>query len=63
MMVFTSSLRIKYWRHSELGQSFQAAAPYLWNRLPREIRLIKSLDKYKKAIKTFLLVIINLDIL
>ena len=36
------------------ARAFQAAAPYLWNRLPREIRLIKSLDKFKKAIKTFL---------
>ena len=34
--------------------SFQAAAPYLWNRLPHEIRMIKCLDKFKKAIKTFL---------
>ena len=33
--------------------SFQAAAPRLWNR-PHEIRLIKSLHKFKKAIKTFL---------
>ena len=36
------------------ARSFQAAAPYLWNRLPREIRLIKSLDNYKKAINTFI---------
>ena len=36
------------------AQSFQAAAPYLWNRLPYEIRMIKCLDKFKKAIKTFL---------
>ena len=49
------------------ARSSQAAAPYLWNRLPREIRLIKNLqvDKLKNAIKTFylmkLLVIINLD--
>ena len=35
-------------------RSFQAAAPYLWNRLPHEIRMIKCLDKFKKAIKTFL---------
>ena len=34
------------------ARSFQAAAPYLWNRLPHEIRLIKSSDKIKKAIKT-----------
>ena len=36
------------------ARSFQAAAPYLWNRLPHEIRLIESLHKFKKAIKTFL---------
>ena len=35
-------------------RSFQAAASYLWNRLPHEIRMIKCLDKFKKAIKTFL---------
>ena len=35
-------------------RSFQAAAPYLWNRLPHETRLIKSLDKFKKGSKTFL---------
>lgn len=35
-------------------RSFQAAAPYLWNRLPHEIKMIKCLDKFKKAIKTFL---------
>ena len=34
--------------------SFQAAAPCLWNRLPHEIRLIKSLHKFKKVIKMFL---------
>ena len=34
------------------ARSFQAAAPYLWNRLPHEIRMIKCLDKFKKAIKT-----------
>ena len=32
------------------ARSFQAAAPYFWNRLPHEIRLIKSFDKFKKAI-------------
>ena len=36
------------------ARSFQAAAPYLWNRLLHEIRLIESLHKFKKAIKTFL---------
>ena len=46
------------------ARSFQAAAPYLWNSLPCEIRLIKKLDKFKKLLKRFylmkLLVIINL---
>ena len=28
------------------ARSFQAAAPYLLNRLPHEIRLIKTLDKF-----------------
>lgn len=37
-----------------VARSFQAAAPYLWNRLPYEIRMIKCLDKFKIAIKTFL---------
>ena len=36
------------------ARSFHAAAPYLWSKLPCEIRLIKSQDKFKKAVKTFL---------
>ena len=33
---------------------FHAAAPKLWNDLPGSIRNTQSLNKFKKAIKTFL---------
>ena len=35
-------------------RSFHAAAPKLWNDLPGSIRNTQSLNKFKKAIKTFL---------
>ena len=34
--------------------SFQVAAPGLWNKLPSEIRAIRSYDHFKRAIKTYL---------
>jgi len=36
------------------ARSFQHAAPYLWNKLPHDIRDIESLGKFKRAIKTYL---------
>ena len=36
-------------------RSFHAAAPKLWNDLPGSIRNTQSLNKFKKAIKTFFL--------
>ena len=35
-------------------KSFQVAAPGLWNKLPSEIRAIRSYDHFKRAIKTYL---------
>ena len=32
-------------------KSFQVAAPGLWNKLPSEIRAIRSYDHFKRAIK------------
>ena len=40
---------------STLGdRSFHAAAPKLWNDLPGSIRNTQSLNKFKKATKTFI---------
>ena len=36
--------------------SFSKVAPKLWNTLPLELRTIKSLDLFKKKLKTFLFV-------
>jgi len=36
------------------ARSFQSAPPYLWNKLSHDIRKIKSLEKFKKAIKTYI---------
>ena len=36
------------------NQSFYATAPKLWNDLPGSIRNTQSLNKFKKAINTFL---------
>ena len=33
-------------------RSFQVAGPGLWNRLPSEIRAIRSYDLFKGAVKT-----------
>ena len=35
-------------------RAFSAAAPKLWNLLPRELRDIQSLSKFKKELKTYL---------
>ncbi|XP_078354387.1 uncharacterized protein LOC144638992, partial [Oculina patagonica] len=35
-------------------KSFQVAAPGLWNKLPSDIRSIKSYDLFKRTIKTYL---------
>ena len=35
-------------------RAFKFAAPKLWNRLPKEIRHIDSLDNFKKQLKTYL---------
>ena len=38
---------------SMLGaRSFYAAAPYLWNSLPTELRDIQSLSTFKRKLKT-----------
>ena len=35
-------------------RAFKFAAPKLWNRLPKEIRHLDSLDNFKKQLKTYL---------
>jgi hypothetical protein len=35
------------------GRSFSAQAPVLWNALPLEIRILKSLPVFKSQLKTF----------
>ena len=35
------------------GTSYSAAAPKLWNSLPASIRNLKSLDTFKKHLKTY----------
>ena len=34
------------------GRSFQAAAPQLWNTLPSRLREVKSVETFKKNLKT-----------
>ena len=36
------------------GRSFSVTAPHLWNQLPGNIRNIKSIDTFKKQLKTYL---------
>ena len=35
-------------------RSFYAAAPHLWNRLPDNIRTIRTCEVFKKLLKTYL---------
>ena len=42
--------------HPTLGDhAFQSAAPYLWNALPSAIRIVKTWDTFKTAVKTHFL--------
>ena len=43
-----SSLQLKY--HGD--RAFSVAGPTLWNALPNEIRLYKSIDSFKNNLKT-----------
>jgi hypothetical protein len=35
------------------NRSFEFAAPRLWNRLPKDMRLLKSICTFKKRLKTY----------
>ena len=38
-----------------LGEhAFQAAVPHLWNKLPLQLRTIRSIETFKNPVKTFL---------
>ena len=36
------------------SRAFRVAAPELWNKLPREIKLCDDIDSFKKKLKTYL---------
>ena len=43
-----------YGTNSFWDRSFKKMAPLLWNKLPHELRITKTVDQFKKGLKTFL---------
>ena len=48
------SLRVPRFKTVTAGRSFSAAAPFVWNYLPLELRQTVSLSNFKTKLKTFL---------
>ena len=41
--------------HGEMGErSFSVAGPKLWNMLPKDVRVERDTEEFKKKLKTFL---------